>query len=269
MTQGLPGRNTGNAQVFMTEDMARRYRYRPPHPAAVGDVLLSLLGGADGPVLDVGCGIGDLARRLAPEVTRVDAVDVSAAMIAEGRRQEHGDHPNLRWINARIEEAELDGPYALAAAGDSLDWTDLPVALPRLHDALTPDGVLAIVQRTWGTGTEEERDIFRRYSTIRDYQPYDLVPELVSRNLFKPQNHLWMTATWRPTIEEYVESRHAQAGFSREAMPAADEEGFDRDLTALLTRLLTEGRVPPATGGRLRLEVTAVVAWGRPLPAAS
>jgi len=265
MTHGLPGRDPEHARVFMTERMARTYRHRPPHPAAVLDVLLSLVGASTGPVLDVGCGPGDLARRLAPEVVRVDAVDVSAAMIEEGRRSENGDHPNLRWITARIEDASLDGPYALAAAGDSLDWTDLTVTMPLLHDALTPDGVLAIVRRTWGTGTEEELAIIRRYSTVKDYQPYDLVPELVSRGLFRPQNHLWMTAAWHPTVEEYVESRHAQAGFSREAMPREDEEGFDRDLTALLHRLRGEGRIRGVDGDRLRLEVSAVVAWGRPL----
>ncbi len=267
MTNRPPALRPDNAQVFMTEGMARAYRHRPPYPAAVADALLCLLGETAGPVLDVGCGTGDLARRLVDEVPGVDAVDMSQAMIDEGRRLEHGDHPNLRWICAPVEEANLDPPYALATAGDSLDWTDWPVALTRLHDALAPDGLLAIVHREWTTGAPEERDILARYSTIQDYQPYDPVPELVSHGLFEPRNHLFMASTWHPTIEEYVESRHAQAGFSRDRMPPPHAEAFDADLTTLLHRLSDERRLR-TTGDRLHLPVLATVAWGRPRPAA-
>lgn len=49
-------------------------------------------------VLDLGAGKGALARPLAERVDRVDAVDVSAAMIEAGRRRPGGDRANLRWI---------------------------------------------------------------------------------------------------------------------------------------------------------------------------
>ena len=44
-------------------------------------------------VLDLGCGTGYLARPLAPLVDRVDAIDISAAMIEEGKRLLGSDHP--------------------------------------------------------------------------------------------------------------------------------------------------------------------------------
>ncbi|HUC24416.1 MAG TPA: class I SAM-dependent methyltransferase [Streptosporangiaceae bacterium] len=47
-------------------------------------------------MLDIGAGDGALARPLAERVDRVDAVDVSAAMLAAGARQPGGDRPNLR-----------------------------------------------------------------------------------------------------------------------------------------------------------------------------
>jgi SAM-dependent methyltransferase len=262
-----PGLDADQASVFMEESVARAYHHRPPHPPAVADLLLSLLGGAGGPVLDVGAGTGDLARALVPAdtVTRVDAVDMSAPMIAEGRRAAQGDHPNLRWICARIEDADLSPPYALAVAGDSLNWTDWYVTLPRLHDALTPDGLLAIVQRTWGSGAQEERELVARHSTNREWQPYDLVPELTSRGLFRVVNYLFMAGSWQPTIQEYVESRHAQAGFSRARMGAAGSAAFDQELTELLERLVNERRLR-VLGDRLHLQVVAAAAWGRPLP---
>jgi SAM-dependent methyltransferase len=228
------------------------------------DALLSLLGRDGASVLDAGCGTGDLARALVDTAVRVDAVDVSQAMLDEGRRQERGDHPNLRWVCARLEDADLRPPYALAVAGDSLDWMDWEVALPRLHDALRPGAWLAIVHRTWGSGTPEETELRRTYSIIQDHRPYDLGRELVSRGLFRPGAHLRFAGTWQPTIEEYVESSHTQAGCAREPMGADRAAEFDHELTNLLRRLTTEGRAR-TRDGRLDLQVVAEVGWGLPL----
>jgi SAM-dependent methyltransferase len=256
-----PGREY--ADVFQLDSVARAYRYRPPHPAGVIDALLSLLGEDGGAVLDAGCGTGELGRAVVNDVERVDAVDVSQAMIDEGRRLEGGDHPRLRWIRARLEDAELQPPYGLAVAGDSLNWMDGDQALPRLHDALRPGAWLAVVHRTWGTGAPEEMDLIRRHSIIRDYQPYDVGRELVSRGLLRPAGRLRFAGAWRPTIEEYVESRHAQAGLPRERMGPAGAAEFDRELADLLRRLAAEGRVRTREG-RLDLGVVAEVGWGLP-----
>jgi SAM-dependent methyltransferase len=265
------GIDQSHAAVFLLPSVARAYRHRPPYPAAVPDVVLSLLGderAGSAAVLDVGCGIGDLARLLVDSVGRVDAVDVSEPMLEEGRRQPGGDHPGLRWISGRVEEAPLEPPYAIAVAGDSLNWTDWYVALPRLHECLDPEGLLVIVHRTWGTRAPEEADVFRRHSTAQGFQPYDLVPELVSRDLFEPENHIRLAGTWRPTIEEYVESRHAQASFSRERMGPEAAEAFDTELAELLRRLVRERRVR-AVGEQLMVPVTIQMAWGRPKPGPS
>ncbi len=66
--------------------MAAAYAHRPPYADETFAVLKDLLrDDAPHDVLDVGCGTGDLARPLATCVTRVDAVDASAAMIAAGK----------------------------------------------------------------------------------------------------------------------------------------------------------------------------------------
>jgi len=264
MTEMPPGPPPRYADVFLLESVARVYHHRPPYPAGVMDALLSLLGGDGGAVLDMGCGTGDLARALVDEAERVDAVDVSRPMIEEGRRRERGDHPNLRWICARMEDAELEPPYGLAVAGDSLNWMEWDVVLPRLHDALRPGGWLALVHRDWSTGAPEEPEIFRRHSTIQEYRPISLGQELVSRGLFRGRGQVRIASTWRPTIEEYVESRHAQASFSREQMGADRAAAFDGELTDLLQRLVAERRLRMRDA---RLEVRAVVevGWGQPL----
>jgi SAM-dependent methyltransferase len=264
MTDNPAGPRPSYADVFKLDSVARTYHHRPPYPAGVVDTLLSLLGDDGTAVLDAGCGTGELGRALVSAAVRVDAVDVSQAMVDEGRRQERGDHPNLRWVCARLEDADLRPPYALAVAGDSLNWMDWDVALPRLHDALRPGAWLAIVGRRWGTGTPEEMDLIRAYSVIQDYRPYDLGPELVSRGLFRPGAHLRFGGAWQPTIEEYVESRHVQAGLAREAMGAERAAEFDHDMTNLLQRLTTEARLR-ARDGRLDLQVVGEVGWGLPL----
>ncbi|NJN82463.1 MAG: class I SAM-dependent methyltransferase [Caldilineaceae bacterium] len=86
-----------------------------------------------------------LARNLAPRVDRVDAVDLSPRMVEEGKRLPGGNHSNLRWIVGAVEDAQLDPPYALVTAGQSIHWMDWDVLLPRLHKCLSPRGALALV----------------------------------------------------------------------------------------------------------------------------
>lgn len=88
------------------------------------NVLVGLIAGEPRTVLDLGCGTGFIARPLAPRVDRVDAIDVSEAMIEEGKRLPGGDHPHLQWIVGRAEDVALHPPYALITAGDSLHWME-------------------------------------------------------------------------------------------------------------------------------------------------
>ena len=137
------------ASQWQDAGMARAYVRRPPYPEETFDILQSLLApGCPSAVLDVGAGTGDLARPLSLEIDRVDAVEPSAAMIDVGRhRTSHGHAANLRWIQAPIEAAELDPPYGLAVAGESIHWTNWNAAFPRIREALAPEAVFAIVGR--------------------------------------------------------------------------------------------------------------------------
>ncbi len=57
--------------------MVEAYRYRPPYPAEVFDILAGLVHGESRRVLDVGCGTGYIARNFVERVERLDAVDFS------------------------------------------------------------------------------------------------------------------------------------------------------------------------------------------------
>lgn len=249
-----------HASAFNEETSVRAYHHRPPHPRALIATLAGLVTDEPRHVLDLGCGPGDLARQLVDAADRVDALDRSAAMIARGRAMERGDSPGLRWVVGRAEDAPLDPPYALVTAGDSLHWMDWDVVPRRIRDALTPNGSLALVGRGWGLGVPEEREIVRRYSTNRSFRQLNLVEELESRGLFDRRGAQTWTDPWTPTIDEYIGANRSRASYPTDPEQAA---AFEREVRALLERLVREGRLE-ATGGRLGLTVTAGVAWGVP-----
>ena len=97
---------------------------RPPYPAGLDPLLIELAGGADAHILDLGCGTAELARRLAPRVRAITAVDHSANMIAQARALPGGDAPNMTWVVGRVEDVPLTGPFSSALAGQSFHWFD-------------------------------------------------------------------------------------------------------------------------------------------------
>ena len=251
------------AEQFMDRSVVAAYEHRPPIPAEVFEVLESLIG-ASRTVLDAGCGTGAVARRLAPLVERVDAVDFSEAMIAAGKRLPGGDHPNLRWTFGEAESAPLDPPYSLIVAAGSLHWMEWSVVMPRFREALAPDGTLAIVWQSEGRNpwSEELTRLIQKHSTNRDYRPLRLVEELTERGLFDRRGeHRTAPTSFSQSIQSYVESVHSRNGFSRERMSPGEAAAFDEAVERLLRESCSDGIV--------QLEVTGHVVWGDPAPQAS
>jgi hypothetical protein len=60
---------------FSDPGVARAYRFRPPYPDEVYGLLEGLIVDRSRSVLELGCGLGEIARRLAARVERVEAVD--------------------------------------------------------------------------------------------------------------------------------------------------------------------------------------------------
>ena len=246
---------------FQDASVVAAYRHRPPYPAAVFDLLLDLIVDEPRAVLDVGTGTGELARGLAPRVTRVDALDPSPGMIAVARTLPGGDHPNLTWIEGYAEDAPLRPPYALIVAGQSLHWMEWSVVLPRFREILTPGGVLAIVgereqPQPWDAPV---LDVIRRSSTNLRYQSYDLIEELETRGLFRTLGRRETAPlAYTRSVAGYVESFHARNGLSRDRMSPEAASAFDRDGTDLVA--------PYAQNDRLALAVSGRIVWGIPAP---
>lgn len=249
------------ATQFADSSVVAAYRHRPPYLDDVFAVLVDLIEDRPRDVLDAGAGTGEIARRLAPLVDRVDAVDPSLEMIAKGRFLPGGDAPNLRWLHGTAEAVALSPPYALIVAAASLHWMDWERALPRFRELLTPRGVLAVVEDretapSWGAALGQ---LIAAFSTNRAYRPYNLIGELETRGLLRRLGrHETPVVPFRQSVDDYVESFHARNGFSRDRMTPERAAAFDRELRSLVT--------PFAPDGIITLHRTNEIVWGLPAP---
>jgi SAM-dependent methyltransferase len=211
-------------------------------------------------VLDIGAGEGALARRLAERVDRVDAVDLSAAMVAVGRERPGGRRDNLRWIVGAAESAHLTGPYGLVTAGASVHWMDWPALMARLITAMADGAYLVVVEH--GTPSIPWRaeliEVIKRHSRTPDYNPhYSVVDALSDQGHFAVAGRVETAPiTFRQPIESYVEHFHSTASLAREHMAPDEVQQFDAAIRAAVE--------PWAVDGGLEMAVVATVAWGHP-----
>lgn len=247
------------AEVWTDREAAELYRYRAPYPEPVFETLRRL--SVEPPVvLDVGAGTGAVARRVLSFAARVDAIEPSAAMLAEGRGLPGGDDPRIRWIRGTAESAPLDPPYGLITCGQSLHWMDHEVVMPRFAAALAPGGVLAALDRdeeyapAWRA---QLVTIIQRYSPL-EKKPFfvDLFGELQRRGLFERLG--FRRSSVVPLVEpvdDLIRSLQSTSTLSRVTLgPRTDE--FADEVRALFRRLGVERAV---------LFVAGDVVWGRPL----
>lgn len=106
------------------------------------DSLLTHLGGiAPARVLDAGCGPGAMSRYWREKGSDVTALDLSATMLDEARRQ----HSASRYVAGDIEAMPLDdAQFSLVWSNLAVQWCDdLHQAISELYRATQPGGCLA------------------------------------------------------------------------------------------------------------------------------
>jgi ubiquinone/menaquinone biosynthesis C-methylase UbiE len=138
--------------------MARRYgrvfdeiadeydRHRPAYPDELIDQACRVAGiGSGDPVLEVGCGSGQLTRSLAARGLHVTALEPGASLIALARQNLDGAG-EVEFVNARFEDAPLPGGrFRAVFSASAFHWIDPEVSWQKAADVLVPGGTLALV----------------------------------------------------------------------------------------------------------------------------
>lgn len=131
---------------------ADRYAARPIKDVAAYAALLADAAarlGTDDRVLEIGCGTGGTAIRLAGGVAQYVATDFSAKMIRISKAKPAP--PNLRFLLAEADALPEGGPFNAICAFNVLHLVDdLPGLLHRLRGGLEPGGML--ICKTWCFG---------------------------------------------------------------------------------------------------------------------
>ncbi|MFI1168886.1 class I SAM-dependent methyltransferase [Streptomyces sp. NPDC020801] len=98
-----------------------------------------------GDALDVGCGDGLLARKLAGRAKRVTGIDKSPEMIACAR-EFAADHPHLTFVEGDFLTTDLPVvTYDLICSVTTIHHMDFEAALIRMRELLRPGGTLVVV----------------------------------------------------------------------------------------------------------------------------
>jgi ubiquinone/menaquinone biosynthesis C-methylase UbiE len=251
-----------NAGRFQDQSVVDRYHLRPTYPPETFTILNELIVDEPRVVLDIGCGTGNVARPLANYVERIDAIDLSLPMLERAKTLPGGDSPKIRWLHGRAEDVELEPPYALVTAGESLHWMEWDVVLPRLARVLTQYGMLAIAyveeqsarSAPWSEGA---RQISQRFSNNPAYRPFDWIAALEKYGLFqKLGERQTVPVTVSQTVEDYIAARHARSTLSLDTMTAEQAAQFDMEMQTLL--------LPYASDNLLTFSVVGGITWGKP-----
>lgn len=133
-------------QRALFDSIAERYDdTRERYPEEIVDELLSTAGvGAGSPVLEVGCGTGQLTSQLAERGVALTAIDIGPSMVAAARKHVEGLDVALRVCAFEDLEAP-DGSFEAIVSATAFHWIDPDVAWAKSAELLRPGGWIAIL----------------------------------------------------------------------------------------------------------------------------
>ncbi len=119
--------------------------------------------GPDSTVLDLGCGPGTIANKIADHCGQVIAVDPSEAMLEAGRARAPG---NVTYVQGSSDDLSfIDRPLQLVTFGRSFHWMDRAATLETLDKMTTPDAGLAFLYVAPLPGKSKEHEWY--YAMLR------------------------------------------------------------------------------------------------------
>ena len=233
------------------------------HRRLIEPSVLHLLALRDGEsILDVGCGNGALARRLAEEGAQVTAVDFSEEMIRLAKRRSRGIASGIdyRVADATDKEALLAlGAGHFAAIVCSMTLMDIPIVAPLFQAAsemLRPDGrfVFATMHPAFNSNNpvffqeKEDRDgVVTTVTGVKISAYVDMPPVKGSGAPEEPTPHYYFHRPLGALLQEAFDAGFVLDGLLEPAFPPEDAE-LGRELSWTKMR-----QIPPVLTARLQL----------------
>lgn len=200
-------------QRVLFDAIADRYQStRRGYPADIVDRMVDIAGLAPGdPVLEVGCGTGQLTEDLVRRGLHVTAIDIGPAMVELTARRlaalDRVDVPAAEHATVHatafedVDLADVGGSFRLVASATAFHWIDPSVAWTKTARLLRPGGWVAIVST--GEGYHDPFGAELRQQWIR----------------YSDDGGAWAT-TRPPTVAEIIDA----AGLFEPAITAAHDE---------------------------------------------
>lgn len=130
----------------MTWNPGRYLQYEDARLRPALELLARIPLDAPATVADLGCGAGNVARRLAERwpSARITGVDADDAMLARAREATAGD-ARFAFVSADLAQWRAAAPFDVVYSNAALHWLDGHAALfPRLARSVAPGGALAV-----------------------------------------------------------------------------------------------------------------------------
>jgi SAM-dependent methyltransferase len=210
--------------------------WRPDYPDEFYSRLAERgIGLPDQRILDLGTGVGFLARRFARNGAKVVGIDVSSGQIEQARRLAVADKLNMEFLVRPAEETGLaDADFDAVTASQCWLYFDKSRAIPEVKRLLRPGGVLLTCHFCW---LPREDPIAR-----------------ASEALVLRHNPGWTAADWTGEVPRFPEWAAGQ-------FELADLLVFDAPIS--FTREQWRGRMRACRGVGASLPVGKVAAFDR------
>ncbi|MGH7865018.1 MAG: class I SAM-dependent methyltransferase [Candidatus Binataceae bacterium] len=245
-------------------------RCRPPYPAALLDrIARALRLDGRGMMLDLGCGTGQLAIPMARRFQHVVAVDPEVEMLIEGRAAaERAGATNVTWLEGNSTALPAGrGPFRLVTIGRALHWMDRERVLADLHQLVTDDGGIAVVNDDAPIirGTQEWKlrvvEVIQRYlgsarrageGTFED--PAERHDVILARSQFLRMTKLAESYLHEWAVDSILGVLYSTSFCSRRLL-GDRADAFEADVTSALLSIEASGRF------RETIEFEALLAW--------
>lgn len=235
-------------------------RYRLDYPARLIERLAMLAGLKPGdPVLDLGCGPGNLAIPFARMGMRVMAMDPEPDMLAAARAaaREIDGRPSIRFVEGGSDDlSESDGPFRLVTIGRAFHFMDRAATLALLDRIIAPGGGVALLHDAHPP--LPENDWYK--AMVRISGKYGRIANMTGRGAAgartdvghrRYETALYASAftvldglsvtTRTPLSENHIVGRAFSTSLCSRAALGVHAEEFEKDLRAALREIAPDG----------------------------